>query len=147
MLESAKILSETKPSYEKKLRRILDSLFIHLSYVQHSPPIAMQKMIAPLEKTLLEEIFFNHSDLDVRVGVAACINEIIGIYAFNPPFDDEQMKIRMLENMACLESWVLMLRLECDELVVEMFHKFLKSIRDIAAGPTLQQESEAIVTK
>ncbi|CAH8360726.1 unnamed protein product [Eruca vesicaria subsp. sativa] len=142
------------PSSLDELLSLLDKLFIYLIDVDQSPHESMQTALSPLMKALVAGKLFNHSDADVRVAVAVCISEITRITAPEAPYDDDQMKevfklivssfeylpdyysrsyskrISILETVAKVRSCVVMLDLECDSLIVEMFQSFLKAIRD-----------------
>ena len=87
------------------------------------------------------------------VSVASCIIEITRITKQNATYDDEQMKkifqlivaafeklshmssschtkaVSILDTIVKVRSCLVMLDLECDALVVEMFQNFLKIIR------------------
>ena len=91
--------------------------------------------------------------MDVKVSVVSCIIEITRIIAPDAPYKDEQMKetfqfivaafenmphvsthsykkvVSILDTIAKLKLCLVMLDLECDALVVEMFQNFLKIIR------------------
>lgn len=81
-----------------------------------------------------------------------CIGEIVRITAPEAPYDDEKMevfqlivssfeglsdlctrsyqkKISILETMIQVRSCVLMLDLECNQIIIEMFQHFLRAIR------------------
>ncbi|CAH8274659.1 unnamed protein product [Arabidopsis lyrata] len=142
------------PSSLDELLSFLDKLFVSLSEVEQSPPDSMQNALSPLMKGLVGGKLFKHSDVDVKVAVAACISEITRITAPDAPYDDDQMKevfklivssfedlvdkssrsytkrISILETVAKVRSCVVMLDLECDALLIEMFQHFLKAIRD-----------------
>ncbi|EOA18881.1 hypothetical protein CARUB_v10007511mg [Capsella rubella] len=146
------------PSSVDELLALLDKLFLCLSEVEQSPPDSMQNALSPLMKALVGGKLFKHLDAQVKVAVAACISEITRITAPDAPYDDEQMKevfklivssfedlvdkssrsypkrISILETVAKVRSCVVMLDLECDALLIEMFQHFLKSIRDHHSG-------------
>ncbi|KAF3942881.1 hypothetical protein CMV_030504 [Castanea mollissima] len=91
--------------------------------------------------------------MDVKVSVLFCIIEITRIIALDAPYKDEQMKeifqlilaafekmshvstrsykkvVSILDTIAKVKLCLVMLDLECDALVVEMFQSFLKIIR------------------
>ncbi|XP_023875273.1 sister chromatid cohesion protein PDS5 homolog D [Quercus suber] len=91
--------------------------------------------------------------MDVKVFVLSCIIEIIWITAPDAPYKDEQMKeifqlilaafenmshvstrsykkvVSILDTIEKVKLCLMMLDLECDALVVEMFQSFLKIIR------------------
>ncbi|GLT72796.1 hypothetical protein SLA2020_447000 [Shorea laevis] len=116
------------PSSVDELLPLLDRVENCLSRVEQSPTKSMQ--------------------------IASCISEITRITAPDAPYDDDQMKeifqlivssfenlsdnssrsytkrTSILETVAKVRSCVVMLDLECDGLILEMFHNFLKAIRD-----------------
>ncbi|KAK8484297.1 hypothetical protein V6N13_145040 [Hibiscus sabdariffa] len=142
------------PSSVDELIPLLDQVESFLSRVEQSPSQSMQNALYPSLKALVAEHLFRHSDDDVKVAVAACISEITRITAPDAPYDDDQMRevfqlivssfenlsdkssrsfikrTSILETVAKVRSCVVMLDLECDELIVEMFRHFLKAIRD-----------------
>ncbi|XP_016462872.2 sister chromatid cohesion protein PDS5 homolog C isoform X2 [Nicotiana tabacum] len=132
------------------------------STVEQSPAISMHGALSPLMKALVADELLRHSDVDVKVAVASCVSEITRISAPDAPYDDDKMKdvfqlivssfenfhdecsrsysrrALVLETVAKVRSCVIMLDLECDRLITEMFQHFLKEIRDF--------HSEAIFT-
>ncbi|KAL4298281.1 hypothetical protein GQ457_12G019870 [Hibiscus cannabinus] len=142
------------PSSVDELIPLLDQVESCLSRVEQSPSQAMQNALSPSLKALVAEQLLRHPDNDVKVAVAACISEITRITAPDAPYDDDQMRevfhlivssfenlsdkssrtftkrASILETVAKVRSCVVMLDLECDALIVEMFEHFLKSIRD-----------------
>jgi len=105
-----------------------------------------------MRDALVVDKFIRHPDVDVKVSVAFCFSEITRISAqmLHIPYDDEKMKVpnitvfsiftspfitvyddssksfnnRVLETVAKVRSCVIMLDLECDGLVIEMFQHF-----------------------
>ncbi|KAF5743359.1 hypothetical protein HS088_TW09G01427 [Tripterygium wilfordii] len=146
------------PSSVDELLALLDQVEKCLAKVEQSPGESMQKALAPSLTALIADKLFQHPDIDVKVSVASCISEITRITAPEAPYEDEQMKevfqlivssfenlsdkssrsydkrTSILETVAKVRSCVVMLDLECDELIVEMFQNFLKSIRDYHPG-------------
>ncbi|KAJ4848173.1 hypothetical protein Tsubulata_049945 [Turnera subulata] len=142
------------PSSGDALLQLLDQVESCLSKVEQSPSESMHSALAPSLKALIEDRLFKHSNADVRVAVASCISEITRITAPDAPYEDDQMKdvfqlivssfenladnssrsygkrTSILETVAKVRSCVVMLDLECDELIIEMFQHFLKAIRD-----------------
>ncbi|KAL9313238.1 hypothetical protein ACSQ67_018690 [Phaseolus vulgaris] len=114
----------------------------------------MQNALSPSLKALIADQLLRHSDKDVKVAVASCISEITRITAPEAPYDDDQMKevfqlivssfenlhdklsqsyakrISILETVAKVRSCVVMLDLECDALISDMFQHFLKAVRE-----------------
>ncbi|KAL5063404.1 hypothetical protein RYX36_025141 [Vicia faba] len=104
-------------------------------------------------KTLISDQLLRHADEDVKISVTACLTQITRITAPDAPYDDELMKeflklavsafeklshvsgrsyekaISILENFSNIKMFLIMLDLECDDLVMEMFQQFLRIIR------------------
>ncbi|KAF4404195.1 hypothetical protein G4B88_014651 [Cannabis sativa] len=121
-----------------------------LSKVEQSPSESMQSALSPSLKALVGETLLGHTNVDIKVAVASCISEITRITAPDAPYDDDQMKevfrlivssfenlcdkssrsytkrTSILETVAKVRSCVVMLDLECDALILEMFQHFLK---------------------
>lgn len=141
------------PSDIDELLRLLDQIEIYLSRVEQSPSTSMSDALHPVKNSLITKEFLNHPETVVKVFVAACINEIIRVTAPDAPYNDALMKeifamivdsfkklddmsgclyskrVSILEIMAKVRSCVVMLDLECDDLILHMFKHFLKSIR------------------
>ncbi|XP_055832833.1 sister chromatid cohesion protein PDS5 homolog C-like isoform X1 [Solanum dulcamara] len=142
------------PSSLDELLRLLDQVESSLSKVEQSPAKSMHDALSPLMKSLVANDLLMHSDVDVKVAVASCISEITRITAPDAPYDDDKMKdvfqlivssfenlndqssrsynkrVMILETVAKVRSCVVMLDLECDRLITEMFQHFLKTIRE-----------------
>lgn len=141
------------PSSVTELLSSLDRVESLLTRVEQSPLESMKKALSPSMKALITNELLRHSDIDVKVGVASCISEITRITAPDAPYEDDQMKevfqlivssfeklddksslsyikrTSILETVAKVRSCVVMLDLECDALIAEMFQHFFKSIR------------------
>ncbi|KAF3663138.1 putative transcription initiation factor TFIID subunit 5-like [Capsicum annuum] len=137
-----------------ELLPMLDQAESFLSKVEQSPGKSMHEALSPLMKALVANDLLRHSDVDVKVAVASCISEITRITAPDAPYDDEKMKdvfqlivssfenlndkssrsynkrVMILETVAKVRSCVVMLDLECDTLITEMFQHFIKTIRE-----------------
>ncbi|KAL3656099.1 hypothetical protein CASFOL_000495 [Castilleja foliolosa] len=141
------------PSSPDELLPLLDQIEELLQKVEQSPARSMQTALSPLTKALVAEELLKHSDVDVKVGVASCISEITRITAPDAPYDDDKMKdvfqlivssfenlsdtssrsyekrATILETVAKVRSCVIMLDLECDQMINVMFQHFLTAIR------------------
>ncbi|CAH9133755.1 unnamed protein product [Cuscuta epithymum] len=142
------------PSSVEELLPLLDEAVSFLTKVEQSPAKSVLAALSPLIKALVEDVLLRHSDVDVKVALASCLSEITRITAPDAPYDDEKMKavfeliVSSFENL-CHESsrsfvkramvletvckvrlCVVMLDLECDELISRMFQYFLKTIRE-----------------
>lgn len=142
------------PSSVEELLQLLDRVESCLSRVEQSPSKSMQNALSPSLKALIADTLLGHPDVDVKVAVASCISEITRITAPEAPYDDDQMKevfrlivssfenlhdklsqsytkrTVILETVSKVRSCVVMLDLECDDLILEMFQHFFKAIRD-----------------
>ncbi|XP_077221841.1 sister chromatid cohesion protein PDS5 homolog D-like [Tasmannia lanceolata] len=154
LLDAGNKLLKPPPASVDDLLSLLDRVEGCLSTVEQSPSKAMLNALQPSMKALIANELLKHSDVDVKVAVASCISEITRITAPDAPYDDELMKeifrmivtsfenlfdmssrsyskrISILETVAKVRSCVVMLDLECDDLILEMFHHFLNAIRD-----------------
>ncbi|XP_076948936.1 uncharacterized protein LOC143621383 [Bidens hawaiensis] len=142
------------PDSVDDLLPLLDKVEKLLSKVDQSPKKSMLDALKPSIRALIHDKLSKHSDVDVKVAVASCISEITRITAPDAPYDDDQMRdvfqlivssfegladqssrsyakrASILETVSKVRSCVIMLDLECDGLIVEMFEHFLKSVRD-----------------
>ncbi|KAK8965607.1 hypothetical protein KSP40_PGU014775 [Platanthera guangdongensis] len=153
-LKNLGIRLASPPSGVDELLRLLDQTEIYLSRVEQSPSTSMSDALVPVMNSLTTNELLNHPEGNVKVFVAACINEITRITAPDAPYSDSLMKdiftvivdvfgklddisgglsyskkISILETVAKVRSCVVMLDLECDDLILQMFKHFLKSIR------------------
>ncbi|XP_058727060.1 sister chromatid cohesion protein PDS5 homolog C-like [Vicia villosa] len=153
LLQAAKSLLYP-PSSLNNLLRLLCQVGSCLSRVEQSRAESKKKELSSLSKALIADELINNSDVDVKVALAYCFSELTRITAPNAPYDDHQMKevfglivssfeilydkssrwyeekILILELVAKLRLCVLMLDLECDDLILEMFQHFLETIRE-----------------
>ncbi|GKB48042.1 TRAF-type zinc finger domain-containing protein 1-like protein [Tanacetum coccineum] len=148
-----------QPDAVDELLPVLDQVERLLSKVDQSPKKTMLDALKPSMKALIQDDLLRHSDVDVKVAAASCMSEIMRItVAPDAPYDDDQMRdvfqlivssfedladqssrsyIRrasILETVSKVRSCVIMLDLECDEMIVEMFEHFLRSVRDYHRG-------------
>ncbi|XP_023744117.1 sister chromatid cohesion protein PDS5 homolog D [Lactuca sativa] len=141
------------PSSTSELLDILDKTEQLLTFVSQAPSLKMQGALVPSMGALISNELLKHSDVDVKVSVASCLCEVARITAPEPPYKDEIMKdifqlnvmafgelsnvtgrnyykaIHILQSVAKVKSCLLMLDLECDALILEMFEQFLSRIR------------------
>lgn len=61
--------------------------------MDQSPAKSVKNALSPLMNALVMEDLLKHSDVDVNVGVASCISEIIRITAPDDPYDKDKMKV------------------------------------------------------
>ncbi|KAE7997235.1 hypothetical protein FH972_001885 [Carpinus fangiana] len=141
------------PSSVDELLNLLDKVENLLANVEQAPSESMKDALLPSMKALITNELLRHAEMDVKVSVASCITEMTRIAAPDAPYNDQQMKeifqltvaafeklshvsgrcytkaVSILDTVAKVRSCLVMLDLECDALVVEMFQNFLKVIR------------------
>ncbi|KAM0843675.1 hypothetical protein ACQ4PT_057560 [Festuca glaucescens] len=133
------------PDDSEGLLKLLDEVEIHLLKVEQSPPQSTFVAIRPVMTALVRGELLAHPDADVRLGIASCISEVTRITAPEAPYEDTVMKdvfsiivesfrnindiespsfgkrASILETVAKVRSCVLMLDLELDDLIRNMF--------------------------
>ncbi|KAK2432284.1 Tudor/PWWP/MBT superfamily protein [Trifolium repens] len=146
-------LSKNLASSVDNLLELLDKLELVLSNLDQDPDKPIQQSLVHPMKALISDELLRHTDNDVKVSVTACLTEVARITAPNAPYEDEQMKeffkltvaafenlshvsgrrydkaLAILENLSKIKIFFIMLDLECDDLVIQMFNLFLRIIR------------------
>ncbi|PON57276.1 Armadillo-type fold containing protein [Parasponia andersonii] len=157
------------PSSTEELLHILDKVEELLSNVEQSPPTLVQRALLPTMEALISIELLRHSNMDLKVSVVSCITQVMRITAPECPYDDECMKEIFQLTLAAFEklslrsgrcytkagcildvfskirSSMMMLDLDCHELVLEMFQIFLDYIRS-DHPPRIFSAMEAIMT-
>ncbi|XP_010243945.1 PREDICTED: sister chromatid cohesion protein PDS5 homolog A-like isoform X2 [Nelumbo nucifera] len=143
------------PSASKDaLVKLLKQAASFLSELDQSPSSSMLESMQPCLNTLVKPELLKHQDRDVKLLVATCICEIIRISAPEAPYSDDVLRdifhlivgtfsglgdingpsfgrrVVILETLARYRSCVVMLDLECDDLVNEMFSTFFAVASD-----------------
>ncbi|PNX86480.1 sister chromatid cohesion PDS5-like protein, partial [Trifolium pratense] len=120
-----------------------------LADLDQSPLTTTRDSMNPFFNAIVKPELLKHQDKDVKLLVATCICEITRITAPEPPYNDEILKdifrltvstfsglsdtngpsfgrrVVILETLAKYRSCVVMLDLECDDLVNEIFNTFV----------------------
>ncbi|KAH9619534.1 hypothetical protein KSS87_018648 [Heliosperma pusillum] len=139
------------PSTIPQLLTLLDDLELVFSKMKQAPRPTLREAVLIPTRVLMEEDLFKHSDTDVRITVASCLNEVTRVCAPTPPFEDSKMReifeliissfeylscepgrcyskaVLILQSVARLRSCVMLLDLDCDSLVVKMFELFQRN--------------------
>ncbi|KAJ0240559.1 Uncharacterized protein HA466_0221710 [Hirschfeldia incana] len=142
------------PSSKDSLLKLFKEASVRLSELEQSPPAAVLKSIQPFLDAVTKPEILKHQDKDVKLLVASCVSEITRITAPEAPYSDDIMRdifqlivcaftglgdvggpsfgrrVVILETVAKYRSCVVMLDLECDDLVKEVFTTFLDVARD-----------------
>ncbi|KAH9612017.1 hypothetical protein KSS87_021512 [Heliosperma pusillum] len=140
------------PNSTPELLNLLDEVEFLLTKVGQAPSQLVQKALLIPMKALIADELFRHSDPDVRITIASCLNEVTRITAPIPPYDDDKMReifeliVSSFENLSCqfgrcyskavlilqsvakLRACVMMLDLDCDPLITKMFELFQRNI-------------------
>ncbi|XP_035540575.1 uncharacterized protein LOC108988322 isoform X3 [Juglans regia] len=109
--------------------------------------------INPLRKAIVNGLI-QHKDKEVRLLVAICLSEIFRVMAPEPPFEDKYLReifklvistfaeladttspffsrrVKILETVARCKCCVIMLDIDCNDLVLEMFSIFFLVVRE-----------------
>jgi len=143
----------------------LDEVGSLLSQLYQDPRKSIEDALLSIKGILASAVLTNHADLNVQISLASCLPELIHITASNSPFEDELMKItfqvivsffqelpdratksfhkrlHILESMPRVDSYVMLLDLECDALVLD---HLLASTKD-DHSPQLLAQIESIL--
>lgn len=66
----------------------------NLSLVNQMPSESMKYAMHPIAEALIAKDLVKHHDMDVNISVVSCICEILRIMAPDPPYNDNQLKVR-----------------------------------------------------
>ncbi|CAJ2674086.1 unnamed protein product [Trifolium pratense] len=110
--------------------------------------------LKPLTDAVVCRSLLHHDDKDVKLLVAICVTELFRVKAPKPPFEDMYLRdvfklviglfadladtanplfskrVKVLDTMAQLKCCILMLEIDCIDLVLEMFNLFFSVVRD-----------------
>lgn len=141
------------PSSGDELLALLEDAEYLLANMEQGPSDPLQDSLLPLMKALIADSLLKHSVEGVRVSVTYCFSEVLRISAPQEPYNDDQMKVifeliveafsklsqpsmqyyekvlSILETVARVRACLLMLDLQCNALVVQMFQNFWAIIR------------------
>lgn len=145
-----KLLSDTSSIVE--LLSLLDKAENLLSTLPQEPPTPVADAMLPIMKALIRRELLNHAEMDIKASVASCLHEVLRITAPDTPYEDKVMEetfkltvkllkklsldsghcytkaVSVLLSMANVRSCLVMLDIEVDELIVEMFQLFFRII-------------------
>ncbi|OEL27161.1 hypothetical protein BAE44_0011818 [Dichanthelium oligosanthes] len=146
---------QAPPDDAEDLLRLLKEVEECLLKVEQSPPDSTTTTIRPASEALVKKELLGHTDPNIRLAVASCISEITRITAPDAPYEDDAMRdvfsliveafqhlddiespffgrrASILDTVAKVRSCVVMLDLECDDLINDMFHHFLRTVSHI----------------
>ncbi|CAM6071354.1 unnamed protein product [Sphagnum tenellum] len=143
-----------KAKAKEALMTLLPKAATMLEEVEQSPPSSTIYAMKACSDALVDPDLLRHKDKDVGLLVALCISEIMRIVAPDAPYSDDCLKeifqlivdifrelddvdspffssrVNILETVAKVRSCVVMLDLECDDLITEMFRIFFTTASD-----------------
>ncbi|XP_013603180.1 PREDICTED: trichohyalin-like isoform X2 [Brassica oleracea var. oleracea] len=152
LLQAGKDLLNS-PSSTDAIFDLLNKVESLLLSVEQDPIVEVRNALKPSMQALVSADLLRNPDSDVRVYVVSCLTDIMRITAPEAPYNDDQMKEvfevtveafgkladascesykkaeAVLDTIAKVRSSLVMLDLECDDLVLEMFRHFLKITR------------------
>ncbi|RCV34391.1 hypothetical protein SETIT_7G156600v2 [Setaria italica] len=139
------------PQEKEELLRLLSDAETWLSRVDQSPDEDMHNTLRPTMAILITNELLEHPDPNVKVAVTSCLTEVTRITAPEAPYDDDVMKdvfkriveafaelddmnspsfqrrVSILDSVARVRCCVLMLDLDLDHLILDMFRHFFKT--------------------
>ncbi|KAI8001151.1 hypothetical protein LOK49_LG09G00038 [Camellia lanceoleosa] len=139
---------ENPPTTKDSLINLLEQAATCLSELDQSPTKSILKSMQPFLNGIAKPGLLKHQDREVALLVATCFCEITRITAPEAPYSDDVLKdifhlivstfsglndtsgpssgrrVRILETLARYRSCIVMLDLECDDLVNQMFSTF-----------------------
>ncbi|KAH7564653.1 hypothetical protein JRO89_XS09G0002200 [Xanthoceras sorbifolium] len=151
-LREAGNLLLSPPSDIHQLNVLLDKVESLLANVEQAPSDSVRGALLPSMKALIANEVLRHPDASVRTSVASCMSEITRISAPDAPYNDDEMReifqlivsafekladmsgrlytkaVNSLDIVAKVRTCLVMLDLECDASIMEMFKTFLKVI-------------------
>jgi len=163
--ELGKRLAQTSLKKDTLLK-LLKQAASSLSEVNQSP--TLRSVLGPINDVLVQATFLRHKDKDVRLLVSACFSEMMRILAPDPPYSDDVLKdifklfvstfeeldetegsyfarrVSILETIAKMRCCVIMLDIDCEDLVLEMFQVFFAVVRE-DHPPSVLQNMTAIM--
>ncbi|CAL5409349.1 unnamed protein product [Camellia sinensis] len=145
---------ENPPSTKDALVKLLKQAATCLSELDQSPTKSILESMKPFLNAIVKTELLKHQDREVKLLVATNVCEITRITAPEAPYSDDVLKdifhlivstfsglsdtsgpsfgrrVFILETLARYRSCVVMLDLECDDLVNQMFSTFLSVASD-----------------
>lgn len=142
------------PASKDALIKLLKQAANSLSELDQFPLPSMLESMQPFLNAIAKEELLKHQDRDVKVLVATCICEITRITAPEAPYNDDVLRdifhlivgtlsglgdvdspsfgrrVVILETLARYRSCVVMLDLECHDLIKEMFGTLFAVVSD-----------------
>uniref|UniRef100_A0A7N0UYA4 Uncharacterized protein n=1 Tax=Kalanchoe fedtschenkoi TaxID=63787 RepID=A0A7N0UYA4_KALFE len=161
---------KSPPASKDALLKLLKQAANSLSELDQSPSASMLESLQPFFNGIAKPELLKHQDRDVKLLVATCICEITRITAPEAPYNDDVLReifalivgtfsglsdangpsfgrrVVILETLARYRSCVVMLDLECYDLIKEMFNIFFSVARaDLPENVQIAMETIMVV--
>ncbi|CAI9106701.1 OLC1v1005914C1 [Oldenlandia corymbosa var. corymbosa] len=142
------------PSSVDEALGILKTMEELLSSLEQLPSQAVREALVPAMNGLVSDELFKHDNMEVRVSVMSCIHELIRVGAPDTPYIDDCMKVifretvtnvfgklssfsgrsydqalQILHTVAQVKSSLILLDLDCNQLINRMFETFIDNIQ------------------
>ncbi|KAL8214756.1 hypothetical protein R6Q57_004205 [Mikania cordata] len=154
VLEDVGSKLENPPANKDALIKLLKQAATSLSELEQSPSKELLKSMQPFVNAIVKPELLKHHDKEVKLLVATSTCEILRVTAPEAPYDDDVLKdifrlivstfsglrdikgpsygrrVTILETVAKYKSCIVMLDLECDDLINEMFTTFFTVVSD-----------------
>ncbi|XP_010227757.1 sister chromatid cohesion protein PDS5 homolog A isoform X2 [Brachypodium distachyon] len=147
-------LGSELPASADAVAKLLEQAAEGLHVIEQSPGSSVMRTIQPCLNAVAREELLKHQDEDVKVLLATCFCEITRITAPEAPYSDDVLRtifhlivgtfsglidvhshsyvrrVAILETVARYRACVVMLDLECNDLITDMFRTFLQIASD-----------------
>ncbi|KAK9057901.1 hypothetical protein SSX86_022740 [Deinandra increscens subsp. villosa] len=145
---------QNPPANKDALIKLLKQAAAALSELEQSPSKEVLKSMQPFVNAIVKPELLKHHDKEVKLLVASCTCEITRVTAPEAPYNDDVLKdifrlivstfsglrdtkgpsygrrVNILESVAKYKSCIVMLDLECDDLINDMFTTFFSVVSD-----------------
>ncbi|KAF7094903.1 hypothetical protein CFC21_097177 [Triticum aestivum] len=147
-------LGSEPPAEAEALAKLLEQAAECLHVIEQSPGSSVMEAIQPCLTAVVRKELLKHQDQDVKVLLATCFCEITRITAPEAPYSDDVLRtifrlivgtfggladvnshyfsrrVAILETVARYRACVVMLDLECNDLITDMFQTFLEIVSE-----------------
>ncbi|KAE8771343.1 Sister chromatid cohesion protein PDS5-like protein B [Hordeum vulgare] len=147
-------LGSELPAEAGALANLLEQAAECLHGIEQSPGSSVMEAIQPCLTAVARKELLKHQDQDVKVLLATCFCEITRITAPEAPYNDDLLRtifrlivgtfggladvnshyfsrrVAILETVARYRACVVMLDLECNDLITDMFRTFLEIVSE-----------------
>ncbi|XP_073023250.1 sister chromatid cohesion protein PDS5 homolog B isoform X2 [Primulina eburnea] len=143
--------SKTRPTKDSLVKLLKEAT---ITFPELKQSESLKSVVKPLSDSLIGHGLLHHKDKDVKLLVGICLCEIVRVIAPNPEFSDAvfrdifililslfgelddiaspyfSRRLKLLETVAKLHFFVLMLDTGCEDLVLKLFKTFFNVVRE-----------------